>query len=74
MNKAIQRAHQILDAIPSIPGYTGDEGEIIITIGQHKGSARTVDVVFSTVEKLSLNNGSLQRVKKKRMNIANLAT
>jgi len=73
MNKAIKTLQDLIPLIPLIPGYTGDEGEIVITIGQHKGSARTIDITFSTVEKLTLQGGSLQRISKKKMSIASIA-
>jgi hypothetical protein len=67
MNRAIARAHELIDKIPLIPGYTGDEGEVVITIAQHMGNARHVSISFNTVDKQGFDGGELKRVVKRKI-------
>lgn len=73
MNKAVSRAIQILRNIHHIPGYSGNHGDIVITISQHNGSARSVDVTYRTVERADLVGGSMKRVVEKKVDITNFA-
>jgi hypothetical protein len=67
MNRAIARAHELIDKIPLIPGYTGDEGEIVITIVQRNNNARSVSISFNTVYKKDLGCGELRRVERRKV-------
>jgi hypothetical protein len=54
-----ETAHHLIDLIDLIPGYTPEKGVLRISIGQHCGGARWVDVVWEIKEQQELNGGVL---------------